>query len=52
MLVNHFGSRDVDRPEKDVELFIDDAKGTWLFRFSICFNDGPGRLDCFDDGCG
>jgi hypothetical protein len=35
LLVNPFGSRDVDGLEMDVELFVDDAKGIWLFRLYI-----------------
>jgi hypothetical protein len=52
LLVNPLGSWDVNWPEMDVKLIVDDAKGFCLCRFSVCFNDGPGGLDCFDDGCG
>ena len=52
LLVNPFRSWDVDWLEMDVELFVDNAKGIWLFRSAVCFNNGPGRLHCFYDGCG
>ena len=38
--------------EMDVKLIIDDLKGFRLFGSAVFFNEGPGRLDCCDNGCG
>jgi hypothetical protein len=44
--------RDVGGPETDAKLIVDDLKGFQPFRLAVCFDEGPGRLDCCNNGCG
>jgi hypothetical protein len=52
LLEKPLGSCDVGGFEMDVKLIVDDLKGFRLLGLAVCFNEGPGRLDCCDDGCG
>jgi len=52
LLENPLGSSDVGGcVKKDVKLIVDDPKGCRVVRLAVCFNEGPGRLDCCDDVC-